>query len=219
MFEMKRICLLFLAIMFAPMAMAQLNYSLDIDSHEVQQAYSNYMTAFPQSTLQDFYKLCFQDVFGPGHIISDAHSAERYLMSELASTKSFGGPLYEPCGIKGRFVRVNISLVADSVVPASLLLESFVESAVATPLWVLTEWPEVWRRICEALPESVRSQSVSVAFLKALDEALAQGNFAFHHSARFNAAYNFHYRIVDREIFEQKLLPLIVAHYLDYPQQ
>lgn len=213
---MKRICLFFFVIAFAPTMKAQMNYGLDLGPKEVQAAYAGYMSAFPQSTLQDFYKLCFQDVFGPGHIISDAKSAEAYLMSEIASTQTFGGPIYEPCGIRGRYVRVNISLVADSVLPAELLLEAFVESAVATPLWVVTEWPEAWGRILESLPSSLRDEPASQDFLKSLEEVFAKGEFAFHHSRRFNAAYSFHYRIVDRNIFEQKLLPLINKHYFPF---
>lgn len=197
---------------------AQVNYDMEPDPQEVQRTYFAYKTAYPQSELQDFYKLCFQDVFGPGHIIADTQSARNYLMSELASTKVFGGPLYEPCGISGRFVRVNISLVADSVLPAELLLEAFVESAVATPLWVVTQWPESWGRILASLPSSLRDEPASQDFLKALDEVLAKGDFAFHHSRRFNAAYNFHYRIVDRTIFEQRLFPLIEKHYFSVKQ-
>ena len=41
-----------------------------------------------------------------------------------------------------------------------------------------------------------------------LNEA-ARNSQAVHHSHRYNEAYHPHYRIVERRIFEERLLPLI----------
>lgn len=212
-YGMKRICLLFLAIVLGTAVAAQDKYAANIDSKVIQSAYYEYMFRFPQSELQDFYKFCFQDFFGPGHIISSAQAAEQYLMSELSSAASFGGPLYEACGIQGQYVRVNISLVADSVVPMSVFLNAFVSSAAAVTSDMLREWPACWAKIVSALPQTALGKEASADFLRMLDQVFEKGEYAFHHSRQFNAAYNFHYRIVKRELFEQMLLPLIVRHY------
>ena len=42
------------------------------------------LSNYPQSTLQDVYKSCFQDYFGPAHIISNREAARRYIEYELA---------------------------------------------------------------------------------------------------------------------------------------
>lgn len=50
------------------------------------------------------------------------------------------------------------------------------------------------------------------ALIRSVDKDLTPDNrYVVHHTTRFNKAYNFHYRIIRRDIFEKEMLPLIKA--------
>ena len=42
-----------------------------------------------------------------------------------------------------------------------------------------------------------------------IDEQMSQGNMIIHHSEDFCKAYNPHYRIIAKDIFESEILPRI----------
>ena len=73
-----------------------------VDRAAVAAAVERQMTQFPESRLQDLYKSCFQDRFGPGHLISDREGALRYIEAEVQEAVSMDGVLTEPCGWEGR---------------------------------------------------------------------------------------------------------------------
>lgn len=43
----------------------------------------------------------------------------------------------------------------------------------------------------------------------AIDSLLSTGDYAFHHSDAFTNAYDPHYRIIRRDLFEAELLPYL----------
>ena len=129
-----------------------------------------YTEQYPEADPTDLYKLVFQDLYGPGHLLTDSTAALRYINAELeAMTDSSSFPIYEYTLCDSHFVRVNLSLVQDGIVSAEQLADAMVRSA-------------------EGLPTPDPKYVVS-------------------HSDAFKAAYNPHYRIVRRDIFEQEILP------------
>lgn len=46
---------------------------------------------------------------------------------------------------------------------------------------------------------------------EAIRALLKEGQYASHHSRQYENAYHPHYRLIEREIFEKELLPLIQA--------
>lgn len=42
-----------------------------------------------------------------------------------------------------------------------------------------------------------------------ISEILRQGKYVMHHSREFNETYDLYYRIIDKQLFEKELLPLI----------
>lgn len=175
----------------------------------VREAVARQRALWPEMTLQDLYKSFFQERFGPGHILSDTAAAAAYLRSELASRETFAGPLYEPTGLDGAFYRVNLAVVREGLVPEALLLDAFVRSANGVTMPPIETWQAEWEAIVgaiasvEPLPEGFDRDRA------AIDSLLRSGRYAVHHSRRFNEAYDPHYRIVARRIFEEELLPLI----------
>lgn len=131
-----------------------------------------YAEQYPGAEATDLYKLVFQDLYGPGHLITDSASCAMYIQKEVdAMAESALFPLFEYTLCDSNFVRVNLQLVKDGRISLQQLTRAVLCSAegMATPD-----------------PKFVQS-----------------------HSAAFKAAYDPHYRIVRRDIFEKDILPLI----------
>lgn len=171
----------------------------------LQMALERYMDNYPEARLQDIYKTFYQDHFGPGHLISDTATVRHYIYSELSGNDVSWVGYYEPTGREGRFMRVFLNAVADSLITAEELLDAFIRSAnefqEPQTEWV-TEWAEIVRTIRE-----------NEIYVEGFDEdepkltEAARNNQAMHHSRAYNDAYNPHYRIVRRDIFENEFKP------------
>lgn len=197
--------LLFLFISF----MSFTAYSQHSPGQAMREAVERQMQVYPRSTLRDLYKNFFQDRFGPGHIIDDTTSAGAYLREELASREQFEGAYYEPTGYLGNFYRVNLSIVREGLVDYQTYFDVFVRSVNGIQPISVEEWKKEWELINSVISEmnlkldNYDQDSVDIARM------LKQGKYVMHHSRAFNEAYDLHYRIIDKELFENELLPLI----------
>lgn len=190
-------------LFFITMALTSQCQSSDIA--EIRRAIVQQLNNYPKSTLQDIYKSFYQEHFGPEHLINDTASVRQYLLYELTQTGN-DGLYYEPIGCNGEYIRVHLNSVTDSLITADDLLDAFIASANAHRQ-PSSDWNEKWNNIINA----IQTNNIEIeGFDKApiLLEA-AQKQQAVHHSQRYNEAYHPHYRIVEREIFESRLKPLI----------
>ena len=179
-----------------------------LETVSIRAAVERQMKNYPLSTLQDVYKSFYQEYFGPGHMISDTASVRRYLLYELSEMNGAATPYYyEPTGSQGAYVRVYLSAAADGLITSEQLLEAFVESANS---WQKpdAEWSDKWQAIVKVMEENGMKMDDFDTDIPLLNEA-ARNSQAVHHSRRYNEAYHPHYRIVERRIFEERLLPLI----------
>lgn len=175
----------------------------DAHSFSIREAIERQMETYPESTLQDVYKSFYQDRFGPGHMITDTASVRQYLLNELAENDITSTVHFEPTGSEGRFVRVYLSAVADSLITAEQLLDAFVQSANAVQE-PQTEWASDWEDIVGV----IRKYDLIVKDFEALQPLLseaAQNHQAVHHSQAYREAYHPHYRIVEREVLKKVL--------------
>ena len=141
------------------------------------EALIRYAERYPAAEPTDLSKLVFQDLYGPGHLITDSLAAVRYIskeVDEMADPRPNGTPfpLFEYTLCDSNYVRVNLLLVKWGKISCEQLVSAVLRSAEGLPS------PD---------PKFVQS-----------------------HSAAFKAAYDPHYRIVRRDIFESELLPLIL---------
>lgn len=192
--------LLSLLLLLSGCALAQ-----DIQSFIRQQ-----MFLYPKSHVLDLYKSCFQDYMGAEHLVSGREQVKAYLDEELATTDIDDLPewLYEPCGIKGRYVRVSLRIVKEGLITEDMLLDAFVRSA-NTKRPSVKSWSRKWHKIIGTigkmnlnLPDYDREKQF-------IDSILSVGKYAISHSSDYREAYHPHYRIVERRIFENELKPLI----------
>ena len=182
-------------------------FGQSIDTLAVRSAIERQLVTYPESTLQDIYKSFYQEHFGPGHIISDTASARRYLMRELSEMGKTQSPYFEPTGSQGDYVRVYLSVVADSLITAEQLLDAFVRSANSRQE-PNVNWIDKWETIVSIIQANKIELEGFETDLPLLTEA-AQNNQAVHHSRRYNEVYHPHYRIVERGIFERDLKPAL----------
>jgi hypothetical protein len=175
----------------------------------VRKAVVYQMERYPASHLKDLYKSFFQDRFGPGHIIKDASGARAYIEAELASYDTSTNEMVEPTGWEHNFYRVSLDAVKRGQVTVEQMTDALVRSANSVQPTTIEQWKAEWGRI-EAV---VRSMNLSLPDydkeLAEIDEALAKGIYMGHHSEAYSTAYDPHYRIISRQIYETELLPLL----------
>ena len=150
-----------------------------------------YAKKYPAAEATDLYKLVFQDLYGPGHLLTDSAAAMRYISTEVAemddaaypnelhSINDGPFPLYEYTLCDSNFVRVNLVLVKRGWFSLEHLVSAVLRSAQGLP----TPDPK----------------------------------FVMSHSANFKAAYNPHYRIIRRDIFEREFLDVIGITLISQP--
>ncbi|MDY6326483.1 MAG: hypothetical protein SPL42_00135 [Bacteroidales bacterium] len=177
------------------------------DNKEIVDAVAHQLETYPQSTLQDVYKSFYQEHFGPEHMIADTASARQYLLREMAENNCLSDTYYEKTGSSGKYVRVFLSAVKDSLITADQLFGAFVRSSKAQP-GPESPWSERWTGISTAMEKSGLMTEDFKNDKPVLEEA-ARNNQAVHHSRRYNENYHPHYRIVERDIFERELKPFL----------
>ena len=150
-----------------------------------------------------------QDFYGPGHLLTDTAGSGRYLRKELEEGAPFDGPLYEPTGYKGNFMRVNLGLIADGTIPYDLFFRTFVESIQGIQPPEDSEWMRTWEKIDSVLTVRNLSFQNEEEDRKALSAQFAEGDYVVHHSQRYNDSVRFHYRIISTPLFHSRILPLI----------
>ena len=194
-----------LAAIIALLVSCQTDPTRDAVQQQLQQ--------YPESRVQDIYKSFCQDNLGPGHLIPDNESARAYLRSELQSYREdldsarYEKPAlrYLSVGDAGNYVRVDLSVVLDSLVDAETLLDAFARSANEGETLSVEEWREKWASVTNVLRKDFPDIPEAENDLAVIDSLMAEGHFILHHSRFFNQTYHPHYRIVARDIFEKEL--------------
>lgn len=184
-------------------------------SDPTRAAIERQLQQYPESRVQDIYKSFCQDNLGPGHLIPNPEAASAYLMSELKTYQDdldngrYATPeaRYVPVGDAGNYVRVDLSVVLDSLVDTETLLDAFVRSANEGKTLTTDEWKAKWAAVATVIQKDFPAIPDAAADLAAIDSLMAEGHYILHHSHIYNKTYHPHYRIVAREIFDKTLKP------------
>ena len=185
----------------------------DSTDRAIIEAVEKQMKMYPKSTLRDLYKNFFQDYFGPGHIIANTDAASNYLQQELATSTEFEGEDYEYTGYKGKMVRVNLKVIADGRVPYDKYLDAFLRSVNGIIPPSIEEWRAEWAKIDSVIKAMDIELDDAEKDRQEIRQLLDDNKFVMHHSRQFNEHYAPHYRIIERTIFEEEILPLIGKNY------
>lgn len=183
---------------------------------DLESFFQHNQETFPASTLRDIYKRCFQDYFGPAHIIADSARCAAYIENELNMVDpDKGAPMVDLAGPEGNYVRVNLMLVKNGIIPVSTMVKALMRSCEvgyrngARPI-TSEEWAVRWGEILMLLPseglEKLPNLEQDVEEITAL---LLRGEYVMHHSQTFNEAYNYHYRLIRYDVFMDEIFPLL----------
>ena len=97
-------------------------------------ALTAYVDRYPAAEPQDLYKLVFQDLYGPGHLLTDSAACAHYINDEVGSMPDCNGmPDYEYTLCDSNFVRVNLLLVSRGTVGVEQLTSAVIRSAEGMP--------------------------------------------------------------------------------------
>lgn len=166
-----------------------------------------YLQKYPEATLVDIYKGSFQDVFGPAHILTNREAVARYIRHEMETAEKFEEEDYTPCGWQGNFLQVNLKVIADGRVPMDVFVDAFMASANGIDTTLTQAFVEDWKLIQKSVRSSIPDLQGFSEDSTLLAELLKQGKYVVHHSRKFNKHYHPHYRIIRRDLFEERILP------------
>ena len=168
-----------------------------------------YLQRYPEATLQDIYKGSFQDVFGPAHILTNREAVVNYIKREMETAEKFEEADYIPCGWQGQFLQVNLKVIADGRVPMDDFVDAFMASANGIDTTLTQAFVEDWKLIQQAVRTASPHLEGFSEDSTLLVHLLQEGKYVVHHSRKFNEHYHPHYRIIRRDLFEERILPYI----------
>ena len=165
----------------------------------------------PNQTLQDVYKSCYQDEYGPGHIITDEQSSLNYLVQEVNGMEKDYNPvtLFERTGLDGDYVRVDLSLIQNNTIPIFVLFKSLLLSAAIGGKKSDDGWPDLWDDVVEEIRNSEITFPNFEEDAKWLSEVSRSDDKTVHHSDIYDQTYHPHYRIIETNIFKEFIEPFI----------
>ena len=165
----------------------------------------------PKQTLQDVYKSCYQDEYGPGHLIPNETTAINSLLQEINSIEEDYNPitLFEETGLNGNYFRVDLTLIQKEVVPFFVLFRALIISANIGSQKTDDDWSNIWTEIVDEIRNSTLTFENFEEDVVRLDEISKSKDKVVHHSELYENTYHPHYRIIEKSVFEKYIKPFI----------
>ena len=165
----------------------------------------------PKQTLQDVYKSCYQDEYGPGHLIANESSSMNYILQEINTIeKDYNPPtLFEQTGLDGNYIRVDLTLVKDETIPFFILFKALLISADIGSQKTDDGWADIWKNIVEEIKNSDLEFPNFEDDVINLDKISKSEDKVVHHSDLYENTYHPHYRIIEKNVFEKYIKPFI----------
>ena len=185
--------------------------SVAVSAQDIEGFINRQLQTYPKSRLLDIYKSCFQDYMGAEHLVSDRQRVKAYLDEELNTTSldDLMPWYYEPCGIDSCYFRVSIRAIKEVIITEDQLLDAFIRSANSETRPSVESWSDRWRMIIGTIDQMKLNLPDFQEDKQFIDSVLSVGKYAISHSPEYREAYHPHYRIVERNIFEKEIKPMI----------
>ena len=178
---------------------------MKIETNEINRLIQMEYTLHPASRLTDYYKLFFQAIYGPGHLITNNEAAYQYLIDELQNFQENQEPLIQDLSFAGNdFCRVNLQVITLNMLDVRTYCRHFIRSA--DNLQSSIDLREIWSVITELLEEmGILGETFN-------EEMKLLGSFTEgvdlispRHSESFRNAYDPHYRLIRKEFITNLL--------------
>ena len=165
----------------------------------------------PKQTLQDVYKSCYQDEYGPGHMIPNESSSLNYLMTETNSIeKDYNPPTsFELTGLEGNYIRVDLNLIKNGTVPFFVLFKGLLISSEIGSQKTDDGWAEIWNEIVEEIKKYDLKFDNFEEDIQRLKNISESDDKVVHHSDLYENTYHPHYRIIEKNVFNKYIKPFI----------
>ena len=185
--------------------------SVAVSAQDIEGFINRQLQTYPKSRLLDIYKSCFQDYMGAEHLVSERQRVKAYLDEELNTTSldDLMPWYYEPCGIDSSYYRVSIRAIKEGIITEDQLLDAFIRSANSETRPSVESWSDRWHMIIGTIDQMKLDLPDFQEDKQFIDSVLSAGKYAISHSPDYREAYHPHYRIVERNIFEKEIKPLI----------
>ncbi|MGD8782596.1 MAG: hypothetical protein PVH88_27025 [Ignavibacteria bacterium] len=173
------------------------------DERKIETAVMNELKYYPEERLIDLYKSYFQGYWGPGHLIKDTSSALNYINYELETAEKYDSIIYQPLGHYDKFLRLNLLLVKENIIPKDEYLNSFIQSANSIDKPNIEDWKKEWDQVLSVIDEigiKFENYEKDKSFI---DSLLSENKYVVHHSKEFVEIYNPHYRVISKKHFEE----------------
>ena len=152
--------------------------------------------------VQDVYKLLYQSVYGPAHILSNLDAAKAYLEKELREIKIANDePLFEPLSLDKKIVRVNLRPYKLQGGETEMLFQVLQESARA-----IRGNDKDFNHLWDTFVTLVNSQKMdfdnkAVALIN--EQKQRVGIQQMHHSSEYRLANKPSYRVISLPVFQK----------------
>ncbi len=170
---------------------------------KVEEAIALEFSLHSQAHLKDLYKNFFQDHFGPGHLIGNPDKALDYLVREINESTLFDKESFHYLGYNHNFVRVNLKLVKDNIIPLDEFFSLFLESTGNVSHPTIEQWISIWNGILKRIKDQNLNLPEFDNECLEIDDNLKKGVFVGHHSEAYEQLYHPHYRIISSSIVDK----------------
>ncbi len=164
-----------------------------------------FLSRFPKATAQDVYKMLYQAVCGPGHLLHDGAALQDMLTNEWAALTPTNEPLWLPIGIGADWAWFNLrawKAQGGAREPVARALWQSVHAAQADPAGVAAAWQQA---VAAAADGTLPLAAADVA---AFDAFVRSNHYpVVHHTPVFIKEYQPAYRVLSRRLFQAPRTP------------
>lgn len=157
----------------------------------------NEKSLHPLAAFQDYYKLIYQDFFGPAHLLQNQAKARDYLEKEVSKADHFEDYEFQDISIVNNFVRVNLRLISEGKITIKGLFKALKNSVIKINYTTNEKWRHYWTQIYPSI-----QKTGSFQHNKQLFEQIKNNPPLVSHSKVYKENYKPHYRIINRTAYK-----------------
>ena len=159
----------------------------------------------PKAKIEDYYKLVFQSIFGPGHLVRDKDQTLRYLEEEWESVSPDSScHLVQDISINMAVFRLSLQNCKANQIPLDLIADVFFEGSKCFQNPLQADFPKILHVLSCILIKSdfgFLSEDVN----QILPMELSDNFPIMHHSKVYRELYQPHYRVIPASLFYARI--------------
>nr|QEE14809.1 hypothetical protein DSAG12_00626 [Candidatus Prometheoarchaeum syntrophicum] len=165
---------------------------------------ANEFTSFPNSELQDYYKLLFQAVYGAEHMITTYNDCLKALENEMSQIEAdINCPLYSDITLSLPLIRVNLLKCKAENIDHHKISQAFFDGAKIDSKIPATKFETYLNFAAKELKK--QPFNFNEQYLEEFIKNVKKLDFpTVHHSETYKKNYKPHYRVIPFQIWEKQ---------------